>query len=208
MKDKSILRSSLLAAATFAAATMTTASVAHGENVLCIKDPDPSATGNKSAWYRTTSYAFEDKISNAVTLAIWVKDMNAQYEKFIAGVNERWNLAIPHTGDSTNRKLVFRTEFGLAVGSGYVLNDGKWHFLVGTFNYDPSDASLCSQRLYVDGVRSPKRRTASVPSPRPPKSFHLERRRRGKAHTPIGEVMSMAISRNSRSGTGRSPPPR
>lgn len=145
MNDKSILRSLLVASAT-------AASVAHGENVLCIKDPDPSAAGTASEWYRTKNYAFADKISSAVTLAIWVKDMNAQYEKFIAGVSERWNLAIPHTADSTNRKLVFRTEFGSAVGNSYVLNDGKWHFLVGTFNYDPSDASLCSQRLYVDGV--------------------------------------------------------
>ena len=145
MKDKSILRSLLVASAT-------AASVAHGENVLCIKDPNPSAAGTKSVWYRTPSYAFADKISNAVTLAIWVKDMNAQYEKFIAGVNERWNLAIPHTADSTtNGKLTFRTEFGDVRADKYVLNDGEWHFIVGTYNYDSLNPSLCNLCLYVDG---------------------------------------------------------
>ena len=172
MKDKSILRSLLVASAT-------AASVAHGENVLCIKDPDPSAAGTASVWYRTKNYAFADKISNAVTLAIWVKDMNAQYEKFIAGVNERWNLAIPHTADSTNRKLVFRTEFGSAVESGYVLNDGKWHFLVGTFNYDSSDPSLCSQRLYVDGVLAAEKTDGLGVFSTPTKEFSLGANARG-----------------------------
>ena len=172
MKDKSILRSLLVASAT-------AASVAHGENVLCIKDPDPSAAGTASVWYRTKNYAFADKISSAVTLAIWVKDMNAQYEKFIAGVSERWNLAIPHTADSTNRKLVFRTEFGSAVGNSYVLNDGKWHFLVGTFNYDPSDASLCSQRLYVDGVLAAEKTDGLGAFSAPTKEFSLGARAAG-----------------------------
>ncbi len=173
-------RTTILAAATFAAATITTATAARGENVLCIRDPNPSAAGTYSAWYRTTSYAFEDKISNAVTLAIWVKDMNAQYEKFIAGVNERWNLAIPHTADSTNRKLVFRTEFGSAVGSGYVLNDGKWHFIVGTYNYDSSDPSLCSQRLYVDGVQVAEKTDGLGTFSTPTKEFSLGAKAEGK----------------------------
>ena len=125
--------------------------VAWAENVLYIHplnyDSSQSADG-----FATKNYAFADKITTSVTVAIWVKDMSAKYEKFIAGVNGRWNLAIMHTGSAeTNRKLAFRTEYGNALASGYVLNDGKWHFIVGTFNYDSGNAANTFQRLYVDG---------------------------------------------------------
>ena len=164
--------SPILAVAALAAANLA-ANTARGENVLCIRDPDPSPAGSGTVWYRTKNYAFADKISNAVTLAIWVKDVGARYEKFIAGVNGRWNLAILNTADSTNRKLAFRTEFGSAVGNSYVLNDGKWHFLVGTFNYDPSDASPCSQRLYVDGVLAAEKTDGLGAFSTPAKEFSI-----------------------------------
>ena len=139
--------------AALGAALLVGVCAAMAENVLYIHplnyDSSQSADG-----FATKNYAFADKITTSVTVAIWVKDMSAKYEKFIAGVNGRWNLAIIHSAlAETNRKLAFRTEYGNALASGYVLNDGKWHFVVGTFNYDAANAANSFLRLYVDGAR-------------------------------------------------------
>lgn len=126
--------------------------VAWAENVLYIH-PEDYVSGKGAEAFGTKNYAFADKISTAVSIAIWAKDVSATYEKFLAGVNGRWNLAIPYTSSYTtgNKRLTFRTEFGNAMAEGYVLNDGKWHFIVGTFNYDSVNAANTFQRLYVDG---------------------------------------------------------
>jgi hypothetical protein len=126
--------------------------VAWAENVLYIH-PEDYVSGKGAEAFGTKDYAFADKISTAVSIAIWAKDVSATYGKFLAGVNGRWNLAIPHTSSyaTGNKRLTFRTEFGNAMADGYVLNDGKWHFIVGTFNYDSGNAANTFQRLYVDG---------------------------------------------------------
>ena len=47
-----------------------------------------------------------------------------------------------------------------------MINDGQWHFIFTTFNYDAGDASACTQRLYVDGVlKASSTTTAPVKAP-------------------------------------------
>ena len=129
------------------------ASCALAENVLYIRDSAPSSAGTRSDWYCTRSYAFDDLLYASVTVAIWVKDMTGQKKKFIAGVPDRWELCIPQANNDQNHngKLAFWTQYGYAQADEYVLNDGKWHFVVGTFNCDIDDSSNNQQCLYVDG---------------------------------------------------------
>ena len=146
MKNTAMKKLAVVAALSCACA------VAWAENVLYIH-PEDYVSGKGAEAFGTKNYAFADKISTSVSVAIWAKDVSATYGKFLAGVNGRWNLAIPHTSSYTtgNKRLTFRTEFGNAMAEGYVLNDGKWHFIVGTFNYDSVNAANTFQRLYVDG---------------------------------------------------------
>lgn len=145
MKNTAMKKLAVLAALSCAWA------VAWAENVLYIRDADPDATGSWSDWYYTYNYAFADKIDSSVSIAIWVKDFVGRddYGKFIAGVATRWSLQVPSGG--TSKKLRFSTESGNVEADSYVVNDGKWHFLVGTFNYDSGNAANSFQRLYVDG---------------------------------------------------------
>lgn len=126
--------------------------VAWAENVLYMHPLDNDRTQSADA-FGTYNYAFADKISTSVTVAIWARDVTATYEKFLAGVNGRWNLARMLTASAeTNGKLAFRTESGNVLTSGAVLTDHNWHFIVGTFNYDSANAANSFQRLYVDGT--------------------------------------------------------
>ena len=145
MKNTAMKKLAVVAALSCASA------VAWAENVLYIKDPNPDATGNDSDWYFTYDYAFADKIDSSLSIAIWVKDFIGRDDigKFIAGVATRWSLQVPSGG--TSKKLRFSTESGNVEADSYVVNDGKWHFLVGTFNYDSGNAANSFQRLYVDG---------------------------------------------------------
>ena len=145
MKNTAMKKLAVVAALSCACA------VAWAENVLYIKDPNPDATGNDSDWYFTYDYAFADKIDSSLSIAIWVKDFIGRDDigKFIAGVATRWSLQVPSGG--TSKKLRFSTESGNVEADSYVVNDGKWHFLVGTFNYDSGNAANSFQRLYVDG---------------------------------------------------------
>ena len=178
---------------------------APAENVLRIFDRDPSTSLTSSDCYATKNYAFADKISSSVTVAIWVKDMTGTYFKFIAGVSERWSLRILHTADAaTNRKLAFCTESGNALASGYVLNDGKWHFLVGTFNYDSGNAANSFQRLYVDGNLAAELTDGITAISTPGRAFSLgcrilrRRDRNGRSRSRGGSRSRTARARRSR----------
>ena len=83
--------------------------------------------------YSTPNYAFADKIGNSLSIAIWVKDRigPGDREKFIAGVPGRWWLSIPN---GCYKNLSFATQSGKAEADGHVVDDQRWHFLVGTFN--------------------------------------------------------------------------
>ena len=126
---------------------------AMAENVLYIHPLDPSNQYSQADAFSTKNFAFINEIDNALSIAIWVKDVrqpDRSDEKFIAGVEGCWKLYIP-SGSASN-KLTFKVGSNVAEASGYVVNDGNWHFLVGTFNYDSGNAANSFQRLYVDGV--------------------------------------------------------
>lgn len=146
--------------------------VAWAENVLYIKDSDPDATGSWSDWYYTSNYAFADKIDSSVSIAIWAKDRigAGDRDKFLAGVPGRWELKAP-AGSPV--KLAFITESGSARASNYVLNDGNWHFVVGTFNYDAENPANSFQRLYVDGQLVAELTTGITAISAPAKMFSL-----------------------------------
>ena len=109
-----------------------------------------------------------------MSIAIWVKDVTATYEKFLAGVNGRWNLARMHTSSAeTNKKLAFRTQSGNTLTDGAVLTDHNWHFIVGTFNYDSANAANSFQRLYVDGTLAAEKTDGIGAITTPDKMFTL-----------------------------------
>lgn len=146
--------------------------VAWAENVLYIKDADPDATGSWSDWYYTSNYAFADKIDSSVSIAIWAKDRigAGDRDKFLAGVPGRWELKAPA---GLPAKLAFITESGSATAGNYVLNDGNWHFIVGTFNYDAENPANSFQRLYVDGQLVAELTTGITAISAPAKMFSL-----------------------------------
>ncbi|MBR5550226.1 MAG: right-handed parallel beta-helix repeat-containing protein [Kiritimatiellae bacterium] len=147
--------------------------VAWAENVLYIHPLSYDSTKSAEA-FGTKNYAFADKISTSVSIAIWVKDVTATYEKFLAGVNGRWNLARMHTSSAeTNKKLAFRTQSGNTLTDGAVLTDHNWHFIVGTFNYDSANAANSFQRLYVDGTLAAEKTDGIGAITTPDKMFTL-----------------------------------
>ena len=167
MKNTAMKKLAVLAALSCAWA------VAWAENVLYIRDADPDATGSWSDWYYTYNYAFADKIDSSVSIAIWVKDFIGRndFGKFIAGVSGRWSLSVPAGG--TSQKLRFSTESGYVEAGSYVVNDGNWHFIVGTFNYDAETPANSFQRLYVDGQLVAELTTGITAISSPAKMFSL-----------------------------------
>ena len=144
--------------------------VAWAENVLYVYTPDPGNIESQGSAYRTKNYAFADKISTSMSVAIWVKDVLQPIhseEKFIAGVAGCWRLSM------LSGVLGFRTGSGSAQANGYVVNDGNWHFLVGTFNYDADNAANSFQRLYVDGQLVGELETAISALATPTKAFSI-----------------------------------
>ena len=122
--------------------------VAWAENVLYVHSSNPANIEAKADAFSTRNYAFADKISTSMSVAIWVKDVLVPAhsdEKFIVGVEGCWKLRI------FSNKLAFWTGSGSAQANGYIVNDGNWHFLVGIFNYDAETPANSYQRLYVDG---------------------------------------------------------
>ena len=105
MKNTAMKKLAVVAALSCACA------VAWAENVLYIHPLNYDSTKSAEA-FGTRNYAFADKITTSVSIAIWVKDVTAKYEKFRAGVNGHWNLARMHTSSAeTNKKLAFRQSF-------------------------------------------------------------------------------------------------
>lgn len=147
--------------------------VAWAENVLYIHPLNDSSSQSGDA-FGTKNYAFADKITTSVTVAIWVRDVTATYQKFLAGVNGRWNLARLNTASAeTNKKLAFRTESGNVMTDGGVLTDHSWHFIVGTFNYDAGNSANSFQRLYVDGALASEKTDGIIAISAPDKMFTL-----------------------------------
>lgn len=122
--------------------------------------------------YSTPNYAFADKIGNSLSIAIWVKDRigPGDREKFIAGVPGRWWLSIPN---GCYKNLSFATQSGKAEADGHVVDDQRWHFLVGTFNYDAKNPENSFQRLYVDGVLAAQLMEGVLPISAPENAFSL-----------------------------------
>ena len=167
MKNTAMKKLAVVAALSCACA------VAWAENVLYIHPQNYDSTKSANA-FCTYNYAFADKISTSVSIAIWAKDVSATYEKFLAGVSDRWNLARMHTSSAeTNGKLAFRTESGNVLTSGAVLTDHNWHFIVGTFNYDSANAGNSFQRLYVDGTLAAEKTDGITAITTPDKMFTL-----------------------------------
>ena len=146
--------------------------VAWAENVLYIRDPNPSVKGDSTDWYYTSNYAFADKIDSSVSIAIWAKNRigPADRDKFLAGVPDQWALLAPAGAPV---KLAFFTQSGTLKASNYVLNDGNWHFVVGTFNYDAETPANSFQRLYVDGQLVAEQTTGITAITTPAKMFSL-----------------------------------
>lgn len=146
--------------------------VAWAENVFYIHPLDPSDTNSGSDAFGTKT-AFADKIGSSLSFAIWVKHFTGRGDrvKFIAGVPDRWYLAIP-SGYGAN--LTFYTQFGsAAVTTGHVVNDDNWHFLVCTFNYDSETPANSFQRLYVDGQLAAEKTDGITAITTPDKMFSL-----------------------------------
>ena len=144
--------------------------VAWAENVLYVYTPDPGNIESQGSAYRTKNYAFADKISTSMSVAIWVKDVLQPIhseEKFIAGVAGCWRLSM------LSGVLGFRTGSGSAQTNNYVVNDGNWHFLVGTFNYDSENPANSFQRLYVDGNLAGQLETTISALTTPAKAFSI-----------------------------------
>ena len=144
--------------------------VAWAENVLYVHPVDPSNKDSQADAFSTKNFAFADEIDNSVSVAVWVKDVlrpNRSEERFIAGVQGSWKLRI-YEG-----KLAFLTGSGSAQTDNYVVNDGNWHFLVGTFNYDSGNANNSFQRLYVDGVLVGELETAVSALATPARAFSI-----------------------------------
>ena len=144
--------------------------VAWAENVLYVHPVDPSNKDSQADAFSTKNFAFADEIDNSVSVAVWVKDVlrpNRSEERFIAGVQGSWKLRI-YEG-----KLAFLTGSGSAQTNNYVVNDGNWHFLVGTFNYDSGNANNSFQRLYVDGVLVGELETAISALATPARAFSI-----------------------------------
>ena len=153
-----------------AAALFCACAVAWAENVLYIHPLNDSSSESAEA-FGTKNYAFADKVSTSVSIAIWVKDMTGRGDriKCIAGVPGFWELMIP----ASKSDLRFVTQSG-SVGAGrYVVNDGNWHFLVGAFNYDSENAANSFQRLYVDGSLVSNRTDITTAIGTPDKMFSL-----------------------------------
>ena len=146
--------------------------VAWAENVFYIHPLDPSDTNSGSDAFGTKT-AFADKIGSSLSFAIWVKHFTGRGDrvKFIAGVPDRWYLAIPN-GYGAN--LTFYTQSGsAAVTTGHVVNDDNWHFLVCTFNYDSETPANSFQRLYVDGQLAAEKTDGITAITTPDKMFSL-----------------------------------
>ena len=146
--------------------------VAWAENVFYIHPLDPSDTNSDSDAFGTKT-AFADKIGSSLSFAIWVKHFTGRGDrvKFIAGVPDRWYLAIPN-GYGAN--LTFYTQSGsAAVTTGHVVNDDNWHFLVCTFNYDSETPANSFQRLYVDGQLAAEKTDGITAITTPDKMFSL-----------------------------------
>ena len=141
MKNTAMKKLAVVAALSCACA------VVWAENVLYVHPVDPSNTESKADAFSTRNNNFSDEITASLSVAIWVKDVRQGHneEKFIAGVEGCWRLSI------LSGKLGFRTGSGSAETNNYVVNDGNWHFLVGTFNHDSENPANSFQRLYVDG---------------------------------------------------------
>lgn len=143
---------------------------ARAENVLYIHPLNDSSTESAEA-FGTKNYAFADKITTSVSVALWVKDMTGRGDriKCIAGVPGFWELLIP----ASKNDLQFKTQSG-SIGAGrYVVNDGNWHFIVGTFNYDSENAANSFQCLYVDGSLVSNRTDITTAIGTPDKMFSL-----------------------------------
>ena len=144
--------------------------VAWAENVLYVHSSNPENTEAKADAFSTRNNNFSDEITASLSVAIWVKDVrqpNHDEEKFIAGVGGCWRLSI------LSNELGFRTGSGSAQTNNYVVNDGNWHFLVGTFNYDSDNANNSFQRLYVDGELVGQLETAISALAAPTKAFSI-----------------------------------
>ena len=59
---------------------------------------EQSESNKSTVSYNTPNYAFADKISNSLSVAVWVKDRigPGDRDKFIAGVPGCWQLSIPN----------------------------------------------------------------------------------------------------------------
>lgn len=144
--------------------------VAWAENVLYIHPLNDSSSESAEA-FGTSNYAFADKISTSVSIAIWVKDMTGRGDriKCITGVPDYWELMIP----ANKNDLQFVTQSGSVGAGSYVVNDGNWHFIVGTFNYDSENAANSFQCLYVDGSLVSNRTDITTAIGTPDKMFSL-----------------------------------
>ena len=157
-------RTTILAAATFAAATIT-ASAANN----CAVVADPTNYSNGAALH-TTWYG--QCLTNSFSFGMWVKGMKSQYScySFYSQNVRLWCYS--GTDDLSFRVVQSKpsdgtTQVVIATLPNWrsTLGGTDWHFYCCTFNYDPNDSSKSFQRLYVDGELKAQRSGSEIVGP-------------------------------------------
>lgn len=146
-------RTTILAAATFAAATITTATAA---NNCATINGTPTADDQGASLYSSGYYGQD--MADSFSVGMWVKNLTAVwslYAFYTQNVslycdNGSNNLAfrVVQTDASSGTNATVTATFG---GGRNTLKDGDWHFLCCTFEFNASDPSKSFQRLYIDG---------------------------------------------------------
>lgn len=156
-------RTTILAAATFAAAAIT----ANANNCAVVGDPTDNTKG---AALHTTWYG--QCLTNSFSFGLWVKGMKARFAcyPFYSQNAMLWR----QSGDAALR---FRTiqanpsdDTTSAVEATLAnwrtsLEGTAWHFYCCTFNYDPNNSANSFQRLYVDGVLKAEKSGSDIVGP-------------------------------------------
>ncbi|MBP5542468.1 MAG: right-handed parallel beta-helix repeat-containing protein [Kiritimatiellae bacterium] len=154
----------ILAAATFAAATFT-ASAAN--NCAVVGDPTDNTKG---AALHTTWYG--QCLTNSFSFGVWVKGMKNKYACY-----PFYSQNVSLWCQSSENTLRFRVaQSNLSEGTTEVvtatlangrrtLEETAWHFYCCTFNYDPNNSANSFQRLYIDGELKAEVSGASIVGP-------------------------------------------